>query len=56
VAIVAALAVSSLSLKLGRAMIAAQAQNATQAQDATQPTQGFGGPPSGPLTAVRRRL
>jgi hypothetical protein len=32
---------------------AAQAQNATQAQNMTQTTQGFGGPPSGPLTAVR---
>ena len=34
-------------------MIAVQAQNATQAQNMTQTTQGFGGPPSGPLTAVR---
>ena len=34
-------------------MIAVQAQNATQAQNMTQATQGFGGPPSGPLTAVR---
>jgi hypothetical protein len=32
---------------------AAQAQNATQAQNMAQTTQGFGGPPSGPLTAVR---
>ena len=29
------------------------AQNATQAQNATETTQGYGGPPSGPLTAVR---
>jgi Protein of unknown function (DUF1264) len=29
------------------------AQNATQVQNATQTTQSFGGPPSGPLTAVR---
>jgi hypothetical protein len=34
-------------------MIAAQAQNVTQVQNMTQTTQGFGGPPSGPLTAVR---
>ncbi|MDQ3839068.1 MAG: OBAP family protein [Thermoproteota archaeon] len=34
-------------------LIAAQAQNATQAQNMTQTTKGFGGPPSGPLTAVR---
>ena len=34
-------------------MIVVQAQNATQAQNMTQATQGFGGPPSGPLTAVR---
>jgi Protein of unknown function (DUF1264) len=34
-------------------MTAAQAQNVTQAQNMTQTTQGFGGPPSGPLTAVR---
>ena len=33
-------------------MIAAQSQNATQ----TQATQGFGSPPSGPLTAVRHVL
>ena len=29
------------------------AQNATQAQNATETTQGYGGPPSGPITAVR---
>ena len=29
------------------------AQNATQAQNATETTRGYGGPPSGPLTAVR---
>jgi hypothetical protein len=29
------------------------AQNATQTQNATETTQGYGGPPSGPLTAVR---
>jgi Protein of unknown function (DUF1264) len=34
-------------------MTAAQSQNATQVQNETQTTQGFGGPPSGPLTAVR---
>jgi Protein of unknown function (DUF1264) len=34
-------------------MIAAQSQNATQVQNVTQTTQGFGDPPSGPLTAVR---
>jgi uncharacterized protein DUF1264 len=35
------------------APVIAFAQNATQAQNMTQTTQGFGGPPSGPLTAVR---
>ena len=51
------IAVASLMVLLFGAstvtMIAVQAQNATQAQNMTQTTQGFGGPPSGPLTAVR---
>jgi hypothetical protein len=46
-----------LSLLLAATVAAAPimvfAQNATQAQNATETTQGYGGPPSGPLTAVR---
>jgi hypothetical protein len=46
-----------LSLLLAATVTAAPimvfAQNATQAQNATETTQGYGGPPSGPLTAVR---
>ena len=46
-----------LSLLLAATVTAAPimvfAQNATQAQNATETTQDYGGPPSGPLTAVR---
>ena len=46
-----------LSLLLAATVAAAPimvfAQNGTQAQNATETTQGYGGPPSGPLTAVR---
>ena len=46
-----------LSLLLAATVAAAPnmvfTQNATQTQNATETTQGYGGPPSGPLTAVR---
>ena len=42
-----------VAVTVAAAPIMVFAQNATQAQNATETTQGYGGPPSGPLTAVR---
>jgi hypothetical protein len=42
-----------MKVMLSKDRVMVFAQNATQAQNMTQTTQGFGGPPSGPLTAVR---
>ena len=51
--IAAGLAVITPSLIYGRKRRTIRQNNTTTAQNFTATTQGFGGPPFGPLTAVR---